>query len=65
MSDAVALAQTYAATEAAKTQQALQLEMLKQQAGSGQAIVDLLQQSVEQQKAVLPAGQGGIVDITA
>lgn len=65
MTDAVALAQTYAATEAAKTQQALSIEMLKQQADSGAAIVELLQQSAEQQKANLPAGQGGNVDITA
>lgn len=65
MSDAVALAQTYAATEAASTRQALQLEMLKQQADSGAAIVELLQQSAEQMQAILPAGQGGIVDITA
>jgi len=65
MSDAVALAQSYAATEAVKTQQALQIEMLKQQVASGDAAVELLQQSADQQKAVLPAGQGGNVDITA
>ncbi|RDJ19622.1 hypothetical protein DWF00_28050 [Bosea caraganae] len=65
MTDAVALAQSYAATEAVKTQQALQIEMMKQQAGSDAAVVDLLQQGAEQQKAMLPVGQGGTVDITA
>ncbi len=65
MSDAVALARSYAATEAAKTQQALQIEMMKQQAQAGAGIVDLLQQAAEQPKAMLPAGQGGAVDITA
>jgi hypothetical protein len=65
MSDTLAIAQSYAATEAVKTQQALATEMLKQQADSGQAVVELLQQSAEQQKAMLPEGQGGNVDITA
>lgn len=65
MSDAVALAQSYAATEAVKTRQALQIEMMKQQAGSEAAVLDLLQQGAEQQKAMLPAGQGGNVDISA
>jgi hypothetical protein len=65
MADTVALAQAYAATEAAKTRQALSIEMLKQQADSGAAVVELLQQSAEQQKAMLPAGQGGNVDISA
>lgn len=65
MSDAVALAQSYAATEAAMARQALSIEMLKQQADSGAAVVELLQQSAERQKAMLPAGQGGNVDITA
>jgi hypothetical protein len=58
MSDTLAIAQSYAATEAVKTQQALATEMLKQQADSGQAVVELLQQSAEQQKAMLPRGPG-------
>jgi hypothetical protein len=65
MTDAVALAQSYAATEAVKAQQALSIEVIKQQAGAEAAVVDLLQQGAEQQKALLPAGQGGNVDITA
>jgi hypothetical protein len=65
MSDTLAIAQSAATTRAAATQQALQTEMLRQQADSDQAIVELLQQSAAQQKATLPEGQGGNVDITA
>jgi hypothetical protein len=65
MSDTLAIAQSAATTRAVATQQALQTEMLRQQADSDQAIVELLQQSAAQQKATLPEGQGGNVDITA
>lgn len=65
MSDSMAIAQTFAATQATATQQALQTEMLRQQTQSDQAIVALLQQSSEQLQATLPAGQGQAVDITA
>jgi hypothetical protein len=65
MSDSLAIAQSFAAMQASATQQALQTEMLRQQAASDQAVVALLQQSVEQMQAVLPAGQGQSVDITA
>ena len=65
MSDSMAIAQTFAATQATATQQALQTIMLSQQAQGDQAIVALLQQSAEQMQAVLPAGQGQSVDITA
>ncbi|AOG06451.1 hypothetical protein [Bosea sp. RAC05] len=65
MSDSMAIAQTFAATQATATQQALQTIMLSQQAQADQSVVALLQQSAEQMQAVLPAGQGQSVDITA
>jgi hypothetical protein len=65
MSDSVAIAQGFAASQAASTRQALQTEIVRQQAGAEQAIVELLQQSAEQLKASLPAGQGQAVDISA
>lgn len=65
MSDSVAIAQGFAASQAASTRQALQTEIVRQQAGADQAIVELLQQSAEQLKAALPAGQGQAVDISA
>lgn len=65
MSDSMAIAQNFAATQATATQQALQTIMLSQQAQADQSVVALLQQSAEQMQAVLPAGQGQSVDITA
>lgn len=65
MSDSVAIAQGFAASQAASTRQALQTEIVRQQAGAEQAIVELLQQSAEQLKAALPDGQGQAVDISA
>jgi hypothetical protein len=65
MSDSVAIAQGFAASQAASTRQALQTEIVRQQAGAEQALVELLQQSAEQLKASLPAGQGQAVDISA
>lgn len=66
MSDtSLAIAQSFAAMQAASTRQALQTEMVKQQADADQALVALLQQAAEQQKATLPVGQGGNLDVTA
>ncbi|PTM39955.1 hypothetical protein [Bosea sp. 124] len=65
MSDSLAIAQSFAAMQASSTQQALQTEMLRQQAASDQAVVTLLQQGVDQMQATLPAGQGQSVDISA
>lgn len=61
----VAIAQSLISMKSAATQQALQLEMVKQNADSDQALVVMLQQASEQQQAMLPAGQGGNLDITA
>ncbi|MEI5666936.1 hypothetical protein WBO78_18450 [Bosea sp. CCNWLW174] len=61
----VAIAQSLISMKSAATQQALQLEMVKQNADSDQALVAMLQQASEQQQAMLPAGQGGNLDITA
>lgn len=65
MSDSLAIARSFAAMQAASTQQVLQTEMLRQQAQSDQAVVTLLQQSADQMQAALPEGQGQAVDITA
>ncbi|CAM5773555.1 hypothetical protein [Bosea minatitlanensis] len=62
MSDAAALAQSLAAMQAASTQQALSLAMLRQSAAADRGVVALLEQGAEQAKAVLPAGQGQQVD---
>jgi 3-dehydroquinate dehydratase len=67
MSDtSLAIAQSFAAMQAASTRQALQTEMVKQQVNAEQALVEMLQQSAEQsqQQAALPAGQGENLDIT-
>jgi hypothetical protein len=65
MSDAVSLATSIVTMQAASTQQALSAEMLKQNAQAEQSLVAMLQQSVEQTQATLPAGQGTLVDRTA
>ena len=65
MSDSLAIARSFAMLQAASTQQALQTQMLSQQAQSDQAVVALLQQSADQMQAALPEGQGQAVDITA
>lgn len=53
------------AQQAALTQQSLQMQMLRQESQADQGLAALLQQSAEQMKAALPAGQGQAVDITA
>ena len=65
MSNAVSLATSIVTMQAASTQQALSAEMLKQNAQAEQSLVAMLQQSVEQTQATLPAGQGTLVDRTA
>ncbi|MGE7468960.1 hypothetical protein ACQKLX_05950 [Bosea sp. NPDC003192] len=61
----VAIAQSLISMKSAATQQALQIEMVKQNADSDQALVAMLQQAAEQQQALLPEGQGVNLDITA
>jgi ABC-type uncharacterized transport system permease subunit len=66
MSDSsTAIAQSLATSQAAATQRTLQTEMLRQQSQSDQAVITMLQQSAEQSKATLLAGQGENLDITA
>ena len=65
MSDAVSLARSIVTMQAASTQQALSIEMISQNAQAEQSLVAMLQQSVEQTQAALPAGQGILVDRTA
>lgn len=65
MSDAVSIAQSFAATQAASLQQALSTELLRQNAETAQSLVAMLQQSVDQTKAILPEGQGTVIDRSA
>ncbi|WP_336811623.1 hypothetical protein [Bosea sp. MMO-172] len=65
MSDAISLATSIVSMQADSTRQALSVEMLKQNAQAEQGLVAMLQQSVEQTQATLPAGQGTLVDRTA
>ncbi|BCB21813.1 hypothetical protein [Bosea sp. ANAM02] len=65
MSDAVSLATSILTMQAASTQQALSIEMLRQNAQAEQGLLAMLQQSADQAKAMLPAGQGGNVDVSA
>ncbi len=58
------IAESLVTMRAAATQQALRTEMVRQQATADQALVELLQQSAEQQKATLPAGQGQNLDLS-
>jgi len=60
----VAIAQSLISMKSAATQQALQIEMVKQNADSDQALVAMLQQASEQQQATLPASQGANLDVT-
>lgn len=59
-----ALAEQILSMQAASTQQALGIEMLRQQAQDGQSVVALLEQAASPAQATLPAGQGGAVDVT-
>jgi len=65
MSDVASIAQSFAATQAVSLQQALSTEMVRQNAQSEQSLITMLQQSAEQAKAILPEGQGAVVDRTA
>lgn len=60
----VAIARNLISMQSAATQQTLQLEMVKQNADSDQALVAMLQQASEQQQALLPEGQGTNLDVT-
>lgn len=65
MSDvSLILARGTLAIQADMAKQAVATEMVKQQASAEQASADLLAQAADRQKATLPEGQGGIVDIT-
>jgi hypothetical protein len=59
------VAQSAAMTRASSMQQTLQTQMLKMQAANEQGVASMIEQSVEQQKAPLPPGQGAQVDISA
>lgn len=63
MSDSVAaLAQSIVSSQSAATRGTMQTVFIKQQADGEKAIAQMLQQSAESQKAVLPEGQGVLVD---
>jgi len=70
--DSVGIANTFAVTSQAQTQQALQSEMMKMAAQQDASLVALLQQGAENlqsaqssSQAAPPPGLGGQVDVTA
>lgn len=66
MSDSVtAIAQSLATMQAGITQQQLGIEMLRQNAQMQASLVEMIQTAAEQQKAILPDGQGQRVDRSA
>lgn len=66
MSDSsVSLATSIASSQASSVRGSFQSAALRQQADSEKAVADLVQQSVETQRAVAPEGQGQVVDILA
>ncbi|MCJ2129155.1 hypothetical protein [Methylobacterium sp. E-045] len=63
MSDSIAgLAQSIVSNQSAATRESMQTTFIRKQGDSDRAIAQLLQQSADQQKAVLPEGQGALVD---
>lgn len=66
MSDSVAdLARSIATSQASSVRGSFQTAALRQQADSQKAVADLVQQSVDTQRAAAPDGQGQVVDIFA
>ena len=63
MSDSIAgLAQSIVSNQSAATRESMQTTFIRKQGESDRAIAQLLQQSADQQKAVLLEGQGAVVD---
>lgn len=58
------IAESFVTMRAEATRQALQTEMVKQQADAEKGLVEMLERSVEEQKAALPFGQGEHLDVT-
>lgn len=66
MSDsAVDLARSVTTSQASSLRGSFQTAALRQQADSEKAVAELVQQSVETQRAAAPEGQGKIVDVFA
>lgn len=66
MSDSIAsLATSIASSQASSLRGSFQTAALRQQADSEKAVADLVQQSVEAQRAAIPDEQGKIVDVFA
>jgi hypothetical protein len=59
------VAQSAAMSRVSSAQQTIQTQMLRMQATADQSVVSMIEQSVTQQKATLPPGQGANVDISA
>lgn len=59
-----ALAEQVLTLQAASRQNALQIEMLRQQSQDGRAVVALLEGAASASPAALPPGQGSRVDVT-
>ncbi|CAA2103421.1 hypothetical protein MBUL_02187 [Methylobacterium bullatum] len=63
MSDSIAgIAQSIVSNQSAATRESMQTTFIRKQGESDRAIAQLLQQSADQQKAVLPEGQGVVLD---
>ena len=58
------IAESFVTMRAAATHQALQTEMVKQQADAENGLVEMLERSISEQKAALPFGQGEHLDVT-
>jgi hypothetical protein len=59
-----AIAASFASSSASQTQIALGAEMLKMNAQAAASIVEVLEESLATMQAALPAGVGGILDIS-
>ncbi|MBN9453647.1 MAG: hypothetical protein J0I42_17020 [Bosea sp.] len=58
------IAESFVTMRAEATRHVLQTEMVKQQADAEKGLVEMLERSIEEQKAALPLGQGQHLDVT-
>ena len=66
MSDSVAdIARSIVSSQASSVRGSFRIAALRQQADSQKAVAELVQQSVDMQRAAAPEGQGRVVDILA
>lgn len=58
------IAESFVTMRTEATRRALQTEMIKQDAEAGSSLVEMLERSIDEQKAALPFGQGEHLDVT-